>query len=106
MKDEHEDDRMVQNTSSEEDQRREEEGGAHHSLFPEVDADCGDELGVELVVCVAVQEGGLPNTRVPQGKELYQVVIIPISHSDGHEDHLEKGEKLRVTVRQRWKEPC
>lgn len=54
----------------------------HHPLFPEVDADSGDELGVELVVRVAVQEGGLPHARVPQGQELYQVVIIPISHSE------------------------
>lgn len=106
MRDEQEDDRTGENNSSEEEQRRAEEGGAHHSLFPEVDADCGDELGVELVVCVAVQEGGLANTGVPQGKELYQVVIIPISHSEGHEDHLEEAEKLRVTVRPRWKEPC
>lgn len=55
---------------------------SYHSFFPEVDADCGDELGVELVICVAVQECCLPHTRVSQGKELYQVVIIPISHSD------------------------
>lgn len=79
-------------------QRREEEDTTHHSLFPEVDADCGDELGVELVVRVAVEEGGLPNTGVPQGKELYKVVIIPISHSDGHKEHLEKRENLCTTV--------
>lgn len=69
---------------------REEEGRTHHSLFPEVNADCGDELGVELVVCISVQEGGLPHAGVPQGKELYKVVIIPISHSDGHEEHLQE----------------
>ena len=54
----------------------------YHSLFPEVDANCGNELRVELVVCVAVKERGLAHTGVPQGKELYKVVIIPISHSD------------------------
>lgn len=37
----------------------------YHSLFPEVNADCGDELGVELVVCVSVQEGGLAHAGVP-----------------------------------------
>lgn len=55
----------------------------HHSLFPEVNANRGDKFGVELVVCVSVQEGGLPHTGVPQGKELYKEVIIPISHSGG-----------------------
>lgn len=73
---------------------REEEGRTHHSLFPEVNANCGDELGVELVVCISVKEGGLPHAGVPQGKELYKVVIIPISHSDGHEEHLQERNTL------------
>lgn len=75
---------------------REDEGRTHHSLFPEVNADCGDELGVELVVCISVQEGGLPHAGVPQGKELYKVVIIPISHSDGHEEHLQENREKHV----------
>lgn len=70
--------------------------GTHHSLFPEVNTDCGDELGVELVVRVAIEEGGLPNTGVPQGEELYKVVVIPISHSDGHKEHLEKTENAEL----------
>lgn len=66
----------------------------HHSLFPEVDADCGDELGVELVVCVSVKEGGLPHAGVPQGKELYKVVIIPISHSDDRNKPVENKQHM------------
>lgn len=75
----------------------------HHSLFPEVDADCGDELGVELVVCVSVQEGGLPHAGVPQGKELYKVVIIPISHSDDRNKPVENRQRRILThVREPW----
>lgn len=54
----------------------------YHSFFPEVDADCSDELGVELVIRVSVKKCGLPYSGVPQGKELYKVVIIPVSHCD------------------------
>lgn len=36
-------------------------GITHHSLFPEVNAHCGGELAVELLVGVPVEEGGLPH---------------------------------------------
>lgn len=52
----------------------------HHSFFSEVDAHCGGELAVELVVGVPVEEGGLSHARVPQRQKLDQVVVIPVSH--------------------------
>lgn len=48
----------------------------HQSLFPEVDAYSGDKLLLEDSLCVVVEEAGLPNPRVPQSQELYQVVIV------------------------------
>lgn len=78
----------------------------HHSLFPEVDAYCGNELGVELVVCVSVQERGLPYARVTQRKELYQVVIIPISHSDDHNKPVENRCTLHTTSSASQKSHC
>lgn len=54
----------------------------HHSLFPEVNAHCGCELAVELVVSVPVEESGLSHPRVPQSQQLDQIVIVPVSHGD------------------------
>lgn len=52
----------------------------HHSFFSEVNAHCGRELAVELVVGISVEEGGLSYSRIPQCQKLDQVIIIPISH--------------------------
>lgn len=52
----------------------------HHSLFSEVNTHCGWELAVELVVGISVEEGGLSHSRVPQGQQLDQIVIVPVSH--------------------------
>lgn len=43
-------------------------GGAvtYHSLFSEVDPNCGDEFGVELPVRVLVEEAGFSHARVAQ----------------------------------------
>lgn len=52
----------------------------HHSFFSEVDAHCGCELAVELVVGIPVEEGCLSHSRVPQRQKLDQIIIIPVSH--------------------------
>jgi len=49
---------------------------AYLSLLSEVDADGGDELGVELVVSVLVEEAGLADARVAQRQEFDQVVVV------------------------------
>lgn len=66
---------------------------SHHTFFPEVDSNCCDELGVELVVCVSVQEGCLPNSRVPQGQEFDQIVIVPISHNADLDEPAYQGKR-------------
>lgn len=53
----------------------------NHSLFPEIDAHGGDKFGVELVVGVAVEEGGLAHSGVSQSQEFDQIVVISIGHS-------------------------
>lgn len=84
--------------------KAEEELEPHHSLFPEVDAHRGDELGVELVVGVAVEEGGLPHAGVAQRQQLDQVVVIPISHSGDRKKPEREKERERVRKRERERE--
>lgn len=52
----------------------------HHAFFSEVDAHCGRELAVKLVVGIPVEESCLSHSRVPQRQKLNQVIIIPVSH--------------------------
>ena len=49
----------------------------YHSLFPEVDADRGDELWVEGAIGVLVEEAALADARVAKRQELDQEVVLP-----------------------------
>lgn len=49
---------------------------AHHSFLLEIDSDGGYESGVEGAVGVLIKEARFADARVPEGQELYQVVVI------------------------------
>ena len=57
-------------------------GSTHQSFFSEIYAHCCDELRVELAICILVEKTGLSHSRVAEGKELDEVIVVPIRHSE------------------------
>lgn len=55
----------------------------NHTFFPKIYSHCGDEFGIEFIVCVSIEKCCLPDSWVSKGQEFNQIIIVSISHSDG-----------------------
>lgn len=68
----------------------------HHSLFPKVNAHRCDKLGIELAICILVKKAGLSYSRITERQEFYEVIIVPIRHSE-NSGHTFKSKTKRIS---------